>query len=324
MREVIDVGENAQKIGKKLEQLGVNLLGMFKWNKKMSDKEIKCTRSTHKNAEGKPKQTHGIDLYMEYKDPYIGSVQGVFIECKNRVWSKINQKEIERWVNEELNLIDCARNNSELQEFYAEGADKNCALLLVNCNDGKFNQTKFDEYLSGIQIPNKRNPYKIFIAGNNMIERWDAISRMIKESYHDGLNVLYPSINNSQPISEKYWSITHLFSKYVFCEAREQVPIGRNGDIRVNRILVIFFFDKISADSFQYMWSMCRAFQYENQYDGFDICFWTETKEENDYINENFLSILSNYDDGKISQDITKSIRIKFLLNRKLNVVDNH
>ena len=51
MREVIDVGENAQKIGKKLEQLGVNLLGMFKWNKKMSDKEIKCTRSTHKNAE---------------------------------------------------------------------------------------------------------------------------------------------------------------------------------------------------------------------------------------------------------------------------------
>ena len=69
---------------------------------------------------------------------------------------------------------------------------------------------------------------------------------------------------------------------------------------------------------------MCRAFQYENQYDGFDICFWTEKKEENDYINENFLSILSNYDDGKISQDITKSIRIKFLLNRKLNVVDNH
>ena len=51
MREVIDVGENAQKIGKKLEQLGVDLLGMFKWNKKMSDKEIKCTRSTHKNAE---------------------------------------------------------------------------------------------------------------------------------------------------------------------------------------------------------------------------------------------------------------------------------
>ena len=64
------MGENAQKIGKKLELLGVDLLGMFNWTKKMSDKEIKCARSTHKNAEGKPKQTHGVDLYMEYRDGY--------------------------------------------------------------------------------------------------------------------------------------------------------------------------------------------------------------------------------------------------------------
>lgn len=318
------MGENAQKIGKKLEILGVDLLGVFKWNKKMSDKEIKCTRSTHKNAEGKSKKTHGIDLYMEYDDPYIGGVQGVFIECKNRVWSGINKTQIESWVNEEINLIDCARNNSELQEFYSDGADKNCALLLINCNDEKFNQAKFDEYLSCIQIQNKRTPYKVFIAGNNMIEKWDAIARMIKESYHDDLSVLYPSINNSQPISEKYWSINHLFSKYVFCETKEQVQVGRSGDIHINKVLVIFFFDKISAESFQYMWSMCRSFQYENQYEAFDICFWTESKEENDYITENFITILSNYDDGKVSKDIIDSIRIKFLLNRKLNPVDNH
>lgn len=318
------MGENAQKIGKKLEILGVDLLGLFNWAKKMGDKEIKCTRSTHKNAKGKPKQSHGIDLYMEYMDPYIGGVQGVFIECKNRGWNQINKKEIQMWIEEEINLIDCARNNSDLQEFYADGVEKNCALLLINCNDGKFNQSKFNEYLSNIQIPNKRNPYKIFIAGNNMIERWDAIDRMIKESYKDNLRVLYPSINYSQPISEKYWSINHLFSKYIFCETREETPVGRNGDIHINRILVIFFFDKIGAESFQYMWSMCRTFQYENQYEGFDICFWVDTREENDYINENFISILSNYDDGKVSLEIIKSIRIKFLLNRKLNVVDNH
>ena len=72
------------------------------------------------------------------------------------------------------------------------------------------------------------------------------------------------------------------------------------------------------------MWSMCRSFQYENQYDAFDICFWTESKDENDYITENFITILSNYDNGKVSKDIIDSIRIKFLLNRKLNPVDNH
>ena len=156
-----------------------------------------------------------------------------------------------------------------------------------------------------------------------MIARWDAIDHMIKENYQNGLNVLYPSINNSQPLSAKYWSINHLFSKYIFCETEERVPIGRNGDTHLKRILVIFFFDVISAESFQYMWSMCRAFQYENHYDEFDVCFWAENKRDNDYISENFISIISNYDDGKIDRQIVESINIKFLLNRKLDPVDN-
>lgn len=47
------MGENAQKIGKKLEKFGVKLFEMFNWNKKMGDKEIKCTRGSHKNAQGR-------------------------------------------------------------------------------------------------------------------------------------------------------------------------------------------------------------------------------------------------------------------------------
>lgn len=38
---------------------------------------------------------------------------------------------------------------------------------------------------------------------------------------------------------------------------------------------------------------------------------------------ENFISIISNYDDGKIDRQIVESINIKFLLNRKLDPVDN-
>ena len=95
------MGENAQKIGKKLEKFGVKLFEMFNWNKKMGDKEIKCTRGSHKNAQGRKKQTHGIDLYMEYEDPYIGGIQGIFIECKNRGWNDINKSNIET-----LNVLD--------------------------------------------------------------------------------------------------------------------------------------------------------------------------------------------------------------------------
>ena len=318
------MGENAQKIGKKLEKFGVKLFEMFNWNKKMGDKEIKCTRGSHKNAQGRKKQTHGIDLYMEYEDPYIGGIQGIFIECKNRGWNDINKSNIETWVNEEINLIECARYNTDLQEFYGEGADRNCALLLINCNDGKFKKDKFDEYLSEINVKNKRNPYKIFIAGNYMIDRWDAIGRIIREEYQSNLKILYPSINNSRPMSVNYWSINQLFSKYIFCEYEQEVSLGRNVGTKIEKILVIFFFDKVNAESFKYMWSMCRAFQYETQYQGFDICFWTETSNENNYIIENFIDILKSYK-GKdtISEDVIDTIRINFLLNRNLNAVDN-
>lgn len=318
------MGENAQKIGKKLELLGIDLLGLFGWTEKMRDKEIKCTRSLHKNENGNSKRSHGVDLYMEYFDPYIGKKQGVFIECKNRNWNDITKKKIEYWINEEINLVECAKNNKELQDFYSEDADRNCALLLINCNDDKYNEEKFYEYLSEIQIQNKKIPYRVFVAGNSMINKWDAINRMIEETYHNGIKVLYPSINNSQPITEKYWSINQLFSKYIFAEAIEtETEETSDGKLtREFKRLVIFAFDIICADSFQYMWSICRFYQYENQYKHIDICFWTESKEEHNYINENFKSILRGYKD-KIDVKILESINLKFLLNRKLNVVDN-
>ena len=316
------MGENAQKIGKKLESVGFELLSMFNWKKKIGDKEIKCTRSTHKNSKGASKRTHGVDLYMEYKDPYLGGVQGVFIECKNRGWASISKSEIQNWVNEEINLIDCARNNSELQEFYADGADKNCALIIINCNDGKYDHKKFEQYLSELEIPNKKIPYKIFIAGNKTLEKWDAIDCMIKTDYLNGINVLYPSINNSQPISENYWSLNHLFAKYIFCETTEKEEL-RNGDTRTNKILVVFCFDCITSESIQYLWSMCRTFQYENRYDAYDFCFWVENQDDCNYINENFINIISNYDNGRVDEKIIKAIKTKFLLNRKIGVVDN-
>ena len=316
------MGENAQKIGKKLELLGVDLLSLFHWTKKMGDKEILCTRSNHKNSKGNKKRTHGIDLYMEYFDPYIGGVQGVFIECKNRQWSGISKDQIQNWINEEINLMECAKANTDLQDFFSEGADKYCALLLINCNDDKYNHESFLEYLNNISIPNKRIPYRIFIASNYMIEKWDAIIHMIKEEYSQGIKVLYPSINNTQPISAEHWSINHLYSKYIFCETEEEISYGRT-EKKVEKVLVIFFLDKINAESILYMWSMCRFFQYENQYNAIDICFWTDTKEEHDYIIENFVNILSDYDNGKIDKQQIERIQKRFLLNRKLNVVDN-
>ena len=43
------MGENAKKIGEKLEGFGERLYQRFGWNELTRDTEIKCIRTTHKN-----------------------------------------------------------------------------------------------------------------------------------------------------------------------------------------------------------------------------------------------------------------------------------
>ena len=77
------MGENARKIGDKLEEFaGSYLLTNFGWTELTRDREIKCIKAAHKNLAGNSKRTHGIDLLCKYDDPYYGG-QAVIIECKN-------------------------------------------------------------------------------------------------------------------------------------------------------------------------------------------------------------------------------------------------
>lgn len=318
------MGENAQKVGKKLEIMGTQILSLFQWKEKMRDKEIECKRSPHKNPSGDKKKSHGIDMYLEYNDPYQNKVQGVFIECKNRKWSNISKVQIENWVKEEINLMECAAYNNSLIEFYDDGSDRNCALILINVNDGKFNKNKFYEYISKIEIGNKRNSYRIFIAGNDMIEKWDGIHKINQSEFQGQLKVIYPSINNSKPMIGPTWGIDQLYSKYIFCEVRfdEAIKIGDRKTTYEKKRLVVFCMDKIQKESIYYLWSMCRAYQYEVSYDEFSIYFYPNCKDDVDYINENLINILKSYK-AEIDPEIIKKIKVGFLRNSELSVVDN-
>ena len=95
------MGEQAAKIGKKLEGFGVNFFANLGQTELTQDKEIKCTRSSHK------KKTHGIDLLCKFTNPYIAGNQGIVVECKNRQMGSITRATIEEWVKE---LIQKAAN----------------------------------------------------------------------------------------------------------------------------------------------------------------------------------------------------------------------
>ena len=54
----------------------------------------------------------------------------------------------------------------------------------------------------------------------------------------------------------------------------------------------------------------------------FDICFWTENAKDHDYIRDNFLNRIRNYDD-KVDNDIANKITVRYLLNRNVGAIDN-
>ena len=202
------MGEQAAKIGKKLEGFGVNFFANLGWTELTQDKEIKCTRSSHK------KKTHGIDLLCKFTNPYIAGNQGIVVECKNRQMGSITRATIEEWVKELINNIECAQSAPELVDVDLRNTTLNTGLLLIHAND-KFDQQKFYDHLSKIAFPNRRNPINIFIAANDRIAQWTSLFAKVKTSYNNGFSFIYPSINESNKISQKSLTINALYSKYL-------------------------------------------------------------------------------------------------------------
>lgn len=310
------MGEQAVKIGKKLEGFGELLFSGFGWTELTRDREIKCTRSSHN------KKTHGLDLVMKFNNPYISSQQGIIIECKNRQMVSITQANIETWVKELIHSIECSQSSEQLSDLELEGTTLNTGMLLIHANDC-FDEEKFSKYLKGISVSGRRNPINVFVAGNNEIDRWNSLITFIKTNFGDSFTFLYPSINGSAKTSTSSLSINALYSKYFFAQSTKMVPRTQNDityDFPVKQA-IMFSFDDISKDSFRYMWSMFKYYQFEDC-DEYIFVFYPRKKDDTEFVNENFITSLSS--GGKpLSTEVAGKIKICFLTNRKLSPVDN-
>ena len=192
------MGEQASKIGKKLEGYGEKLFTGFGWGELARDTEIQCGRkSIHK------KQTHGLYIFFNFYNPYLGNKQGVVIECKNRQMESITQKEIEKWLMELINAIECSQSAPELKDIITNDMNLNTGLLLIHAND-TFKKDLFDKYLSNLKVPTRRNPINVFIAGNEEINRWNSLRDKIERDYSKDFQFIYPSIEGSNMESGKY------------------------------------------------------------------------------------------------------------------------
>ena len=104
------MGELSQTIGKKLENFGNTLFANLGWEMLAQDLPIDCTRSTHKSPTAKSgeKRTHGIDILQSFYNPFSARKEAVIIECKNHQWKDFIPSNLNQWIEELLNTMECA------------------------------------------------------------------------------------------------------------------------------------------------------------------------------------------------------------------------
>ncbi len=313
------MGENAKKIGDKLEGFGEKLYERFGWAELTRDTEIKCLKSSHKTEKGSSKKTHGIDLYHKYLDIYKSQYIGVITECKNYGWESINTSNIQKWVNQLLGTIECSQISQELKEYNEKCDSVNTGILLVHCNDGKYDEVKFREYVSNLTYKSRRSPINIFVASNREIERWDSMFNYIETTFENNENEFkfyYPSVMGSDLETLKHVNLYQLYSSYIFGENKRQAKeiISGRELWGTNVEKVIFCFDVISESSIRYLSDMFKELQLEGA-DRYIFCFYPQSVEDVKMIDEKV--------EGWLSESLKKEkIKIVKLDNRRLSPVD--
>lgn len=310
------MGEQANKIGKKLEGFGEKLFSGFGWNEIARDTEIQCSRKYQHN-----KQTHGLDLLMNFNNPYMRCNQGIVVECKNRQMRSINQAELDKWLEELINAIECAQSAPELQDFDMGNTMLNTGLLLIHANDS-FNSELFNKYLCNLKVHSRRNPINVFIAGNDEIDRWNSLRNKIEKDFTSEFQFIYPSIEGSNMELGNYLTINQLYSKYIFAQDMkyiEKTEAGTSYKVpQVRKIMISF--DEISKGNFKYMWSMFKALQFQDAKE-LVFVFYPRKNSDVEFVKNNFINTLYQIQQP-ITENIASRIKLEFIDNRSLSPVD--
>lgn len=309
------MGEQAARIGKKLEEFGENFLPNLGWIELAHDKEIKCTRAAHK------KQTHGIDLLCKFDNPYTTTPQGIIIECKNRQMKSITKSEIEKWVKELINNIECAQSAPELSDVDLSNAPLNTGLLLIHANDA-FDADKYYGYLNELHFPNRRNPINIFIAANDKINLWTSLFAKIKSNYNNNFSFLYPSINGYSKKVQNTLTVNGMYSRYLFAQSTYTISKGSgiNTYEEPHTQNIMFFLDEISIDNFKYAWSMFKHYQLQGE-ERYVFVFYPRNKDDVTFVKEHFISTLKS-GDKPITDAESEKIVLDFIDNRTLSPIE--
>lgn len=234
-----------------------------------SNFDIQCKyKSKHGTEKRSRIQPHGVDLLFQYMDPYAKDNKNIIVESKHRQWNGINTSNIQSFVTQVFDTIECANISQELREIECIGV--NTALIMIWCNEPeKFDNDAFNGYLKAINIRAKKNPITIYIASNYHILRWcsviDARDKLLAANDRD-FKIYYPADNfsggRSTAVREDHAILPVLFSKYIFAKSTRTIEYpGLTQSLNVNHV---FYFAEPTYSELQFLYSCLSQIQYED------------------------------------------------------------
>jgi len=312
------MGELSPEIGKKLENFGSILFENLGWELITQNLSVNCTRSTHKSPTSKSgdKKTHGIDLLKGFYNPFTTQKESVIISCKNHKWKDFIPSNLNQWIEELLNTIECTSASPVTAPYIAE-TTLMTGILLFNSSDNLYDVNRAQTTLSQVIVPKRRAPIMLYIADTGMLEKWFALNKeisKIKDTYaNHNFGVVYPSVGGSHWDRKSLITPSCLFSDYIFT-VYTKTEEHKDGSNKVD-VKAVFCFDSVSEDSMLYLLDMMNSLQLEARSERkqeIHIYFFPEDSVDNKRINDFFAKTIS-----KNKPDF----QIKFLDNRRLSPV---
>lgn len=312
------MGEKSQLVGKELEEFCPALLKDFGWVLLGSDLSLDCTRTAHKSASSRSgrKLTHGIDKLFKFYNPAKSRDEAIIVECKNHKWHDFIPSQVNIWVEELVNSMECACDSAVINPLISE-TPLTTGLIIFNSSDHEYDKERAYRTLSQIEIPRRRVPFLLYIADTGRLEKWLAIEteiQKIKGSNPEcNFEVIYPSIGGSTWDRTTVITPTYLFSDYVFA-TYIKTETDVNGTVKTD-IKAIFCFDDGSEDSMMYLLDLIGKLQLEARWERqqeIHIYFYPETENDKTLIQ------------GRFAQIVTPEkpkIKLLFLDNRRLSLI---
>ncbi|MGJ9384913.1 hypothetical protein [Salipaludibacillus sp. CF4.18] len=236
-----------------------------------SNFDISCVnKSSHRRGKSEErKNDHGVDSLFRYHDPYLNENINIIVESKKRNWEGISTSSIKSFVDQLLMTTECANLSTKIQELGCTGV--NTGLLMIWCDEkDNYEHSKIIEYLSKLEVVQKRNPITLFVATNHEILKWSSLIEYKKEIENESetFNFFYPSdyyrSGKSMSSQKNYVNLIQLFSSYIFAKSTKNITIaGHTIALSINHV---FCFAEPTKKELDFMYQLLTDFQYEDSF----------------------------------------------------------